>query len=148
VVEGGSGGGGRPQWGGALLRWERRRWGEPATAEFSGPPNSHDSGRCCRGDTAQLGHRPAERGMGMEQIVKSSINRCVRTPPLTARQIHCTRQIDADTDQSSESRVGADTVQSSGLRLYSRSPKNSALQQLQKSAKSASTTPRSAIWNY
>ena len=57
----------------ALLWWERRRWGEPATVEFSGPPNSHDSGRSCR-------HRPTEEGMGTEQAGETSINRCVRTP--------------------------------------------------------------------
>jgi len=65
---------------GALLWWERQRWGEPATVEFSGPPNSHDSGRSCRDHTAQLGHRPTEGGMGTEQAGETSINRCVRTP--------------------------------------------------------------------
>jgi len=74
----------------ALLWWERRRWGEPATAEFSGPPNSHDSGCCCRGDTAQLGHRPTERGMGTELTGETSINRCVRTPFDSASDPYCT----------------------------------------------------------
>jgi len=48
--------------------------------EFSGPSNSHDSGHSCRGDTAQLGHRPTEGGMGTEQAGETPINRCVRTP--------------------------------------------------------------------
>jgi len=122
VVEGGSGGGGRPQWG------EKHCCG--GSGDAGGSQQRRNSASLQTVTTAVVAAVATPRSWDTAQLreawVRSRQERPPSTgasgPPLTARQIHCTRQIDTDTDQSSESRVGADTVQSSGLRLYASFP--------------------------
>ena len=118
LIEGGSGGGGRPQWG------EKHCCG--GRGDAGGSQQRRNSAGLQTVTTAVVAAVATWRSWDTAQL-REAWAQCRQErppstgasgPPLTARQIHCTRKIDTDTGQSSESRVGADTVQSSGLRLY------------------------------